>query len=81
MTEDHPAPDSAPSPCIRICVIHPETRICTGCLRSIEEITAWPILAPADRRAILDALPARAPLLRQRRGGRGGRIRRSADPE
>jgi predicted Fe-S protein YdhL (DUF1289 family) len=21
--------------------VHPEARICTGCLRSIDEITAW----------------------------------------
>ena len=27
--------DEIQSPCINICVIHPETRLCTGCLRSI----------------------------------------------
>ena len=29
------------SPCIKICVIQPETRLCTGCLRTIDEISAW----------------------------------------
>ncbi len=76
MTDGRPPPHAPASPCVNICVIHPETRICTGCLRSIEEISAWPKLAAEDRRAILDALPARAPLLQQRRGGRAGRIKR-----
>lgn len=25
------------SPCVKICVIHPESRLCTGCLRTIED--------------------------------------------
>jgi predicted Fe-S protein YdhL (DUF1289 family) len=29
------------SPCVKICVVHPEARICTGCLRSIDEIATW----------------------------------------
>ena len=28
------------SPCVKICVIHPETRLCTGCARSIDECRA-----------------------------------------
>lgn len=64
------------SPCVRLCVIHPEARVCTGCLRTIEEITAWTRLSDSERRAIMLALPDRAPLLRQRRGGRAGRLAR-----
>ncbi|MFT7254408.1 MAG: putative Fe-S protein YdhL (DUF1289 family), partial [Paracoccaceae bacterium] len=33
--------DEIESPCIKICVIQPETRLCTGCLRTIDEIGAW----------------------------------------
>ena len=33
--------DEIDSPCINVCVIHPAERICTGCLRTIDEITAW----------------------------------------
>ena len=47
------------SPCIDVCRIDPATRLCTGCLRSIEEITAWGRLTPAQRRAIMATLPAR----------------------
>lgn len=62
------------SPCIKICVIHPAERLCTGCLRSIDEISAWSRMSSDARRAVLDDLPSRAPRLRQRRGGRAARM-------
>ncbi|WP_281982783.1 DUF1289 domain-containing protein [Thalassorhabdomicrobium marinisediminis] len=68
--------DEVESPCIKICVIHPETRLCTGCLRSIDEISQWSRMTPDARRAVLADLPARAPLLRKRRGGRSARLKR-----
>jgi len=68
--------DEVESPCVRVCVVHPEARICTGCLRSIDEITRWSKLSPEERRAIMAALPDRANLLRKRRGGRAARVAR-----
>jgi len=62
--------DEVESPCVRVCVIHPATRICTGCLRSIDEITRWSQMSPQERREIMAALPDRAGLLKKRRGGR-----------
>lgn len=64
------------SPCVKVCVIHPETRLCTGCLRSIDEIGAWSRLSPEARAAVMDDLPNRAPLLQKRRGGRAARLKR-----
>ena len=64
------------SPCIKICVIHPEARLCTGCYRTIDEITRWSKMTPEDRRAVMDALPDRAGSLTQRRGGRAARLKR-----
>jgi uncharacterized protein len=64
------------SPCVKLCVVHPEERICVGCFRSIEEISAWSALSPGARRIIMDDLPNRAPKLAQRRGGRMGRLDR-----
>ncbi len=66
------------SPCVRICVVHPEARICTGCLRSIDEISKWSKLSSDERRAIMEDLPNRAPLLRKRRGGRAARMQRGS---
>jgi len=64
------------SPCIKVCVIHPEARLCTGCLRSIDEITIWSKLSPEARRAVIEDLPARQGQLTKRRGGRAARLAR-----
>lgn len=61
------------SPCIDICQIHPEARLCVGCLRTIDEIAAWGAMSADARAAILAELPGRAPRLTRRRGGRRGR--------
>ena len=68
--------DEVQSPCIQICVVHPEERICTGCLRSIDEITGWSKLTDTERAEIMEELPDRAGLLRKRRGGRAARLKR-----
>lgn len=66
--------DEVESPCIKICVVHPEARICTGCLRTIEEIGGWGRMSSAQRRDVLAELPNRAGKLRKRRGGRRARL-------
>ena len=65
------------SPCIKICVIHPTERLCTGCLRSLEEIGQWSQLTNQDRNRIMDELPSRSARLKQRRGGRAARLERN----
>ena len=62
------------SPCIKICVIHPAERICTGCLRSIDEITVWSRLTAEERRVVMADLPSRAAKFTKRRGGRAARL-------
>lgn len=59
MTEDTPAA----TPCINVCMIHPQARICTGCYRTIAEITAWSRLSEDERRRIMAELPTRAQVL------------------
>ncbi len=68
--------DEIESPCIKICVIHPEFRLCTGCLRSIDEIGIWSQLSSDARRAVMHDLPDRAKLITKRRGGRAARLKR-----
>ena len=68
--------DEIESPCVKICVVHPEARICTGCLRSIDEITRWSKMSADERREIMAALPERKGLLAKRRGGRAARMSR-----
>ncbi|MFT4014616.1 MAG: DUF1289 domain-containing protein [Paracoccus sp. (in: a-proteobacteria)] len=50
------------SPCIRVCVIDPASGLCTGCLRSLDEIAGWGTMTEAQRRGIMAALPAREAL-------------------
>lgn len=67
--------DEVDSPCVKLCVIHPEARLCIGCLRSIEEITVWSRMTSAARAAIMAELPERAPrIAARRRGGRAARL-------
>jgi len=67
--------DEIESPCINICVIHPESRLCTGCLRSIDEIGVWSSLSADARKAVMDDLPNRTKLITKRRGGRAARLK------
>jgi predicted Fe-S protein YdhL (DUF1289 family) len=62
------------SPCVKICVVHPAERLCTGCLRTIDEITRWSRMSSEDRAAVMAELPSRAPRLQKRRGGRAARL-------
>ena len=74
MSDDIWKRDEVESPCIKLCVIHPETRLCTGCYRSIDEITAWSKMSVEVRRMVMEELPSRAGSLSKRRGGRAARL-------
>lgn len=67
------------SPCIQICVIHPKERICTGCFRTIDEITLWSRYSDEERKEITLQLPEREPLLAKRRGGRAARLKEARE--
>ena len=64
------------SPCVNVCVIHPDAKICVGCYRTREEIAAWSGLDAAERRKVMEGLSDRAGLLTHRRGGRAGKLAR-----
>jgi uncharacterized protein len=66
--------DEIQSPCVKLCVVHPEERICVGCLRTVDEIGAWSTMTPQARAEIMAQLPSRAPRLQKRRGGRAARL-------
>jgi hypothetical protein len=66
------------SPCVKVCVVHPQARICVGCHRTLGEIAGWSRMTPEARQAVVAELPARGPLLQQRRGGRAARLKRES---
>ena len=49
----------ASSPCIRICVIDPASKLCEGCGRTLQEIAQWSRLSEAERLAIMALLNER----------------------
>lgn len=64
------------SPCVKICMIHPDAKICIGCYRTGVEIAAWSRMSPDERGTIMQDLASRAGTLSKRGGGRSGRMAR-----
>ena len=65
------------TPCVKICVVEPETGFCIGCGRTRDEIGAWLDMSSGERRAVMVGLPERVENLtrsKSRRGGRRGRL-------
>lgn len=54
----------AASPCINLCTLDEASGLCQGCLRTLDEISAWSRVSNAERLAILAAVAGR----RQRLG-------------
>ncbi|MNR79286.1 hypothetical protein D3C72_99930 [compost metagenome] len=53
-----------PSPCIRICRVDSRSNFCTGCLRTLAEITEWGAVDDLRRRQIWrDIMVRRAAVL------------------
>jgi predicted Fe-S protein YdhL (DUF1289 family) len=50
MTPEQQTP--VPSPCISLCEMAPETGLCRGCLRTIDEIIAWSKADDQTKRAV-----------------------------
>lgn len=54
MIDYDPAMDKGkvPSPCINVCRMNPQTRLCEGCLRTIDEIAQWSTSTEEMKRAV-----------------------------
>jgi predicted Fe-S protein YdhL (DUF1289 family) len=48
-----------PSPCQSVCVMHPGTGWCEGCLRTLDEIAGWSRMDNTAKRAVWAQLPGR----------------------
>jgi predicted Fe-S protein YdhL (DUF1289 family) len=57
--EKVPALLDIPSPCVGICRLDPVTGLCLGCMRSADEIAAWPRASYGQRLQIVERLRAR----------------------
>jgi predicted Fe-S protein YdhL (DUF1289 family) len=52
-------PGQMESPCVKICNHDPESGLCRGCGRTLEEIGDWFCMTDAERRAVMEKLPKR----------------------
>ncbi len=53
------------SPCIKICTYDPDSGLCRGCGRNLEEIADWYCMSDTERRAVMEKLPERLRSLTQ----------------
>ena len=49
------------TPCIRICILDPETGLCEGCGRTLDEVARWLRMSEAERKRIMAELGTRRP--------------------
>lgn len=56
LAEDIP---HVPSPCVSVCVMHPQTGLCEGCLRSLQEIGEWSRLPDEGKRQVWQRIQCR----------------------
>ena len=69
--------DEIESPCINVCVLHPQAKVCLGCFRTSDEITQWSRMTPEMRRDVMSTLAEREKTLpKTRLGGRKARLKR-----
>jgi uncharacterized protein len=52
-------PNDPPSPCIGVCAINPQTQLCDGCIRTLDEIAAWWDYTSEQKRGVLTQVEAR----------------------
>ncbi|QJD99954.1 DUF1289 domain-containing protein [Massilia forsythiae] len=48
-----------PSPCVSLCKMSPDTGLCEGCMRTIDEIMAWSQADDDYKRAVWAAIRRR----------------------
>jgi predicted Fe-S protein YdhL (DUF1289 family) len=47
------------TPCVKICTLDAQQRLCLGCGRTVDEIARWAGMTPDERRRVMNELPER----------------------
>lgn len=68
MTPDTP-PKAIATPCVKVCIVDPDSSLCLGCRRTLMEIAGWARLSEAERETVMTALPGRRELIRPEKLG------------
>jgi predicted Fe-S protein YdhL (DUF1289 family) len=64
-----PPPAPIRTPCVKVCVVDPESGLCLGCFRTLPEVGGWASLSDADRDRIMAELPGRRSRIRPEKLG------------
>jgi predicted Fe-S protein YdhL (DUF1289 family) len=62
-------PKAIVTPCIKVCIVDPESSLCLGCYRTLMEIGGWARLAEDERVRLMAELPARRSRIRPEKLG------------
>ena len=54
-----PEPNSVPSPCMSLCLMHPSAAWCEGCLRTLPEIGGWSRATVQEQHEVWVQMPER----------------------
>jgi predicted Fe-S protein YdhL (DUF1289 family) len=54
------------TPCIKVCIVDPDSGRCLGCARSLDEIAGWTAYTAGERSRIMAELPRRMASSRRR---------------
>ena len=60
----HQINPSTASPCNGFCEMHSKTKLCKGCLRTMQEIISWQMYTDAQKREVLHKVMERKKKLR-----------------
>ncbi len=52
-------PKAIATPCVKVCIVDPESGLCLGCFRTLPEIAGWARLPEDERAALMRELPSR----------------------
>ena len=58
-------PVHVPSPCVDVCQMDPQSGLCLGCRRTLQEIAGWLEMTPDEKLATLERVAVRKRQLHQ----------------
>lgn len=62
-------PKAIATPCVKVCIVDPESSLCLGCHRTLMEIGGWSRFSDAERETLMAELPGRRALIRPEKLG------------
>jgi predicted Fe-S protein YdhL (DUF1289 family) len=59
MSQPDRPPAPIKTPCVKVCMVDPESTLCLGCFRTIKEVIHWSRFSEAERDQLMAELPTR----------------------